>query len=96
MDPEHGTCDPTMCANSHPVFVKQNDQFARGISGLFSRFRHASQEEFHPCFPTSGKPYFLEQTVIIIPAALEEQTEIQDWLTQHASLAQHQRDQQAS
>jgi hypothetical protein len=85
-----------MVTNSNSISLEHCHQFARRVGGLFGGFRDTSQEELHPRFPATRETHFLQQTVIIVSPAFEEQAEIQNGLTQHARVTQQQRDQETS
>ena len=67
---------------------------SRRLGGLLCGLGNTRQKEFHPRFPTACLTDFLEKTVVVAAPRLEEETEIEDRLAQHARAAQHQRDEQ--
>ena len=77
------------------VCLEKRHDFTGGIDGLRRRIPHARQEVFHPGFPSAVLTDLLQQTIVVSASCFEVEAEIQEGLTQCASITQHERDQQA-
>lgn len=65
------------------VLLEQINDAGRGLEGLVRRFGNPGEEEIKPGLPVAMLAHFLEQTIVVCPACLQIEAEVEQRLAQH-------------
>jgi hypothetical protein len=77
-------------------FGKQRHNPASCACSLICSISYPYQEKIKPRFPIAPGANPIKQVVIGTPVGLEVEAEVQDWIAEYSSFAEHERDEQPS
>lgn len=94
VDAKRGAGHPARLRRAELIRIEQGQHPVRGRHGRIGSLGHAFQEEEEPRLPVAALAHLVQERVVIRPALLEEEAQVQHRLAQRALAPEQERDEQ--